>query len=129
MVPIREVLLNADGNAAKESLCNKSPTLGLTSHGSCSSCNSHKLQHRVAMRNKTLRMDKTLLRILLEGSRIRDTLETNALTNFNTQLVKFYLCSAGEERNTYITCTTTPIPDMASLSTAFSMACEIVSKR
>lgn len=81
------------------------------------------------MRNTTLRMGKTLLRILLEGSRIRDTLETNALTDFNTQLVKFYLCSVGEESSTYIMCTTTPIPDMASLSTAFNMACEIVSKR
>lgn len=79
------------------------------------------------MRNKTLRMDKTLLKILLKGSRIRDTLET--LTDFNVQLVKFYLCSVGEESSTYIMCTTTPIPDRASLSTAFNMACEIVSKR
>lgn len=74
-------------------------------------------------------MDKTLLKILLKGSRIRDTLETNPLTDFNVQLVKFYLCSVGEKSSTYIMCTTTPIPDRASLSTAFNMACEIVSKR
>lgn len=30
---------------------------------------------------------------------------------------------------TYMTCTTTPMPDTASLSTAFSIACEMVSNR
>lgn len=65
---------------------------------------------------------------MLEGNRVRDGLEDNAVTDLTHSLGNS-ACSVGEERGTYMTCTTTPMPDRASLSTAFSMACEIVSKR
>lgn len=69
------------------------------------------------------------LRMLLKRSKTGDSWEANPSPDFNPQVGKLYLCSEGKESSTHIMCTTTPMPDMASLSTAFNMACEIVSKR
>lgn len=55
-----------------------------------------------------------MLRIPVGEAGFRDTLETDPWRELSA---------------THMTCTTTPIPEKASLSTALSMACEIVSKR
>lgn len=46
-----------------------------------------------------------------------------------TQATAERQCGCKPARHTYMTCTTTPMPETASRSTAFSIACEMVSNR